>query len=161
MSTVTTTVGFLTSDCRRLRVLEGEWSCTTADPLAVSLALHAPTRRVVWRFGRDLLADAFVRPSGEGDVRLRLTSLGGLPAHLVVDLSSLDGLLRLSCYAELAWDFLQRSFDVVPPCPRQGCDNPRCVECAAVRRAVAEDVAVAAAEVGWPFQPPGSEREAA
>ena len=161
MSTVTTPVVFLTSDHRRLRLLDGEWSYIPADPLAVSLALHTPTRQVIWRFGRDLLADAFVRPSGGGDVRLRPISLGGLPAHLVVDLSSPDGSLRLSCYAEPVWDFLQDTFGALPPCPWRGCDNPRCVECAAVRRAVAEDVAVAAAEVGWPFQPPGSEREAA
>jgi len=113
-------------------LVPGEWSYQAADPLVVTLevsfASGSVTRR--WSWSRSLLAEAFLAPSGEGDVHLYRSALG----RLVVRLSSADGDVQLSCLTDPVWEFLLDTVEVCPPC-RGGRCCP-CGQCVLVRRAL-------------------------
>ncbi|CAM04722.1 sporulation and cell division protein SsgA [Saccharopolyspora erythraea NRRL 2338] len=84
------------------------------NPYEVSLAFSAGSGgHVEWVLARDLLADGLMIDSGEGDVRVGPDASD--PAVIVVSLSSPSGQATFEADAEQLVDFLNRTYDVVPP----------------------------------------------
>ncbi|WP_051791434.1 SsgA family sporulation/cell division regulator [Amycolatopsis jejuensis] len=82
-----------------------------SDPFAVSVGYHAGGGVVRWLFGRDLLADGLLAPSGDGDVRVRPAADD---SRIVVELNAPDGSAVLEAAASELADFLDRTYDEVP-----------------------------------------------
>jgi len=81
------------------------------DPYAVVVAYHSGGGTVRWMFGRDLLADGLLTPSGEGDV---IISPADDTSIVIFALSAPDGCAVLEASAEELAEFLDRTYDVVP-----------------------------------------------
>jgi len=84
------------------------------DPYAVHIAFHvygpAPVR---WAFGRDLLAEGTVRPSGDGDVRI-WPGNAEQAGFLCLELSSSDGCALFTVPAAVVRPWLMRTYHLVP-----------------------------------------------
>ncbi|GAA3438268.1 SsgA family sporulation/cell division regulator [Kutzneria kofuensis] len=86
----------------------------TRDPYAVTAAFRVPpTGSVVWCFARDLLADGLIAEAGLGDVRIRPAAAD--PALVDLTISSPAGLATFVAFAEDLADFLDDTYDLVPP----------------------------------------------
>ncbi|GAA4548189.1 SsgA family sporulation/cell division regulator [Amycolatopsis samaneae] len=83
----------------------------TDDPYAIVAVLHAGANIVRWIFGRDLLADGLLAPTGEGDVRV---SPAADRSKAVVELNSPDGAAVLEAPAQELAAFLDRTYEKVP-----------------------------------------------
>jgi hypothetical protein len=83
----------------------------TRDPYAILLDFHSGTGSVEWLFGRDLLADGLLTPTGDGDVRI---SPGADPALVVFEISAPDGAAVLEASAQDLAAFLDCTYDLVP-----------------------------------------------
>ncbi|MEV6877193.1 SsgA family sporulation/cell division regulator [Amycolatopsis sp. NPDC051128] len=94
------------------RPMPAELEYDTRDPYAVAVVLHAGASDVRWLVGRDLLADGLLAPHGEGDVRI---APAADPAMIVMELSSPDGAAVLEAPAQEIADFLDLTYDVIPP----------------------------------------------
>lgn len=81
------------------------------DPYAVVVAYHSGGGTVRWMFGRDLLADGLLTPSGDGDV---IISPADDVSIVVFALSAPDGCAVLEAPAQELAEFLDRTYDVVP-----------------------------------------------
>jgi hypothetical protein len=80
---------------------------TEQDPFAVTVKVVGLDEFV---FARDLLADCFTAPAGEGDVRL---AYDGDSIH--VSLSAEHSWARMTVPAVAVHQFLEHSYQIVPP----------------------------------------------
>lgn len=104
-----------------------------ADPLVVRLTLTSGDQVAVWHLSRQLLADAMVRPSGEGDVQAHVAQ----GSWLVLRLSSPAGESMQRCCVTTVWEFLEITFNSCPPCRGvESAGHRYCVECATVDMAL-------------------------
>ncbi|QUQ66087.1 SsgA family sporulation/cell division regulator [Kutzneria sp. CA-103260] len=83
-----------------------------SDPYAVTATFHHGQGEVSWIFARDLLADGLLAPSGDGD--LHINPVAGSDMVLFV-LTSPDGAAVMEASAGELADFLDLSYDQVPP----------------------------------------------
>jgi hypothetical protein len=81
------------------------------DPYAVVVAYHAGRGTVRWLFGRDLLADGLLAPTGDGDVRVSPAADASL---VVFELNAPDGSAVLEASAQELAAFLDRTYEQVP-----------------------------------------------
>ncbi|MEV6605720.1 SsgA family sporulation/cell division regulator [Kutzneria sp. NPDC051319] len=94
--------------------VEVELSYDTRDPYAVTAAFRCgPSGTVEWCFSRDLLADGLLTEVGEGDVRVGPADDHIELVSLVV--SSPAGMAMFEAYAEDLAEFLDHTYDLVPP----------------------------------------------
>jgi hypothetical protein len=86
---------------------------STAEPFAVEMDFYTSSgNHVDWLVDRGLLADGFVAPSGEMDVIVRPHEDETL---IVVELTSPSGHAVFEFPAADVREFLQHTYDVVPP----------------------------------------------
>ncbi|WKX70595.1 SsgA family sporulation/cell division regulator [Streptomyces sp. XD-27] len=85
------------------------------DPYAVHITFHVGSDVPVhWTFARELLVEGVFRATGEGDVRVWPTRLGGR-GIVVMALSSPDGDALLEAPASTVSAWLERTLRAVPP----------------------------------------------
>jgi hypothetical protein len=82
------------------------------DPYAVRAEFHAGRAAVSWIFDRELLADGLLGPAGVGDVRVMPATDTEL---LLFQLDSPDGFVVLEAFSAEVADFLDGTYDGVPP----------------------------------------------
>jgi hypothetical protein len=82
----------------------------TLDPYAVATTYHTGAGSVRWMFGRDLLADGLLAPTGEGDVRV---SPAADLSMVVFELEAPDGAAVLEAPAQELAAFLDSTYDLV------------------------------------------------
>ncbi|KAA2264648.1 SsgA family sporulation/cell division regulator [Solihabitans fulvus] len=85
----------------------------TEDPYAMGVRFHTGQGVVEWMFARELLADGLIAAAGEGDIRVRPSTED--PELVLVELVTPGGHAVLTASAEDLADFLDRSYDLVPP----------------------------------------------
>ncbi|GLJ89891.1 hypothetical protein GCM10017589_24920 [Streptomyces poonensis] len=86
----------------------------TCDPYAVRMTFHLPgDAPVTWAFGRELLVDGVVRPSGDGDVHVAPADTDGFGEVLIRLQVGCDQALFRSGSAPLV-AFLDRTDKLVP-----------------------------------------------
>ncbi|WP_028924975.1 SsgA family sporulation/cell division regulator [Pseudonocardia acaciae] len=86
------------------------------DPYAVHAVFQTgrtDAADVEWVFARDLFADGLLTEAGTGDVRVRPAA--GDPDTVEIELSSPSGHALFSTSAPDLADFLDRTFEAVPP----------------------------------------------
>jgi len=71
--------------------LETEFSFNPQDPFAVSATFLTLAGRVRWTFGRDLLIEGLVEPTGDGDVHVWPCVDGKGKPVIIIELCSPDG----------------------------------------------------------------------
>jgi hypothetical protein len=86
-----------------------------SDPYAVSLAFHIPGGDVHWVMARSLLARGIDEPTGEGDVCLWPNLDADGRAVVSMDFHSPEGRLVVEARTKDVYQFLARSWAVVPP----------------------------------------------
>ncbi|NMI00847.1 SsgA family sporulation/cell division regulator [Pseudonocardia acidicola] len=91
-----------------------ELTYSSRDPYAVQASFRTGHSSAVdWVFARDLLADGLLGPAGTGDVRVQPVPHD--PGRIELELTSPSGhAVFTTCAATLA-DFLDRTFEAVPP----------------------------------------------
>lgn len=87
----------------------------SSDPFAVAMTFVTSDGKLVWTFGRDLLARGIESPVGDGDVHVAPAIGTRGRAMVSIELSSPDGRLVLQARSSDISDFLARSVAVVPP----------------------------------------------
>lgn len=93
--------------------VEAELMYASQDPYAVEVVFHTGGGQVKWMFARDLLMEGLLRPSGEGDVLVR--PAGDDPRLIIIVLNTPTGTALLSIVAKELAEFLDQTYDVVPP----------------------------------------------
>ncbi|MFJ8044956.1 SsgA family sporulation/cell division regulator [Kitasatospora sp. NPDC096147] len=87
----------------------------TEDPYAVHVTFHVQSASPVsWYFARELLAEGVYRATGNGDVRVWPTTVGGR-GLLTLMLRSLEGDVLLQASAETVADWVRQTEELVPP----------------------------------------------
>lgn len=99
-------------DDRTLRV-PSTLTYAAENPYAVTAIFRAPDGDVTWVFGRDLLDDGLIEPSGEGDVTVWPAAHEGR-AVVCLALASPAGSALLHLEAQPLRAFLDESYDLVP-----------------------------------------------
>ncbi len=115
---VVNTAGWVRTDSET-ETVEVRLSYDGADPFAVTVEVTAPTRRITWVFGRDLLADGLrsMVPLGEGAIQVQATSV--LTEVSRADRSGAVTVLRLPWWNTR--EFIRLSLNEVPR-GRELCD---------------------------------------
>lgn len=113
----TITFGFRTFGARP-RPVQADLRYAPADPYAVFIGFHTGRGTVQWMFGRDLLVDGLLTPSGEGDVIVRPATH---PALVLVELNTPGGSAVLEAPADQLAAFVNRTYEVVAPGEEQTC----------------------------------------
>ncbi|MEN3303450.1 SsgA family sporulation/cell division regulator [Pseudonocardia sp.] len=91
-----------------------ELSYSSRDPYAVQASFRTGHGSAVdWVFARDLLADGLLGPAGTGDVRVQ--PLPHDETRVELELTSPSGHAVFTTCAATLSEFLERTFDVVPP----------------------------------------------
>jgi Streptomyces sporulation and cell division protein, SsgA len=91
-----------------------ELSYSSRDPYAVQASFRTGHDSTVdWVFARDLLADGLVDSAGTGDVRVQPMSSD--PTRIELELTSPSGHALFSTSAQSLSDFLDRTYEAVPP----------------------------------------------
>ncbi len=85
------------------------------DPYAVQASFQTGRTgtTVEWVFARDLLADGMITEAGTGDVKVR-PALGN-PDRIELELTSPSGHALFVARAAQLGDFLERTYELVPP----------------------------------------------
>jgi hypothetical protein len=83
----------------------------TSDPYAVTATFRTGRNSVVWMFGRDLLADGLLVPTGDGDVRV---SPATDPALVVIELNAPGGSAVFDAPADDLAAFLDCTYEQLP-----------------------------------------------
>ncbi|MGW2398059.1 SsgA family sporulation/cell division regulator [Kitasatospora sp. NPDC001664] len=86
---------------------------STGDPWAVRCYFPKEPVPVFWAFGRDLLAEGLVGPSGDGDVHIR--PVDGRTTLLALCGPTGDGIAALRAPTRDLAAFLARTHRLVPP----------------------------------------------
>ncbi len=85
----------------------------TCDPYAVRLTFHLPgDAPVTWAFGRELLVDGVIRPSGDGDVRITPAEPDAFEVLIRLQVGCDQALFRSGAAPLVA--FLDRTDKLVP-----------------------------------------------
>ncbi|CAM4078457.1 SsgA family sporulation/cell division regulator [Kibdelosporangium persicum] len=92
--------------------VRADLSYDTRDPYAVAVDFHTGRASVQWVFARSLLADGLIAAAGLGDLRIT-------PAtdhtRVIFELTSPGGTATLEASADELADFLDRTYDEIPP----------------------------------------------
>ncbi|PRY33806.1 SsgA family sporulation/cell division regulator [Umezawaea tangerina] len=83
------------------------------DPYAVAVRFHTGHGEVEWMFGRELLADGLLSPTGEGDIAVQPSPED--PEHVLVELNAPAGFAVLAVPSDDISEFLDLSYDLVSP----------------------------------------------
>lgn len=109
----TATFDLITPDAAPVSVAV-ELTYTSRDPFAVQASFKTGQDTTVdWVFARDLLADGLVDSAGTGDVRVQPMSED--PGTIELELTSPSGHALFTTAAATLSDFLQATYDAVPP----------------------------------------------
>ncbi|ALG08408.1 SsgA family sporulation/cell division regulator [Kibdelosporangium phytohabitans] len=92
--------------------VRAELSYDTRDPFAVVAEFHTGRGSVRWIFARSLLADGLIAGAGLGDLRIGPATD---PELVMFELSTPDGGAMLEAPAQQLADFLDRTYDHIPP----------------------------------------------
>jgi hypothetical protein len=92
-----------------------ELGYSSSDPYAVSAVFRAGVSSATWLFARDLLADGLLRPSGEGDIRLRPCLDHQGHAVVMIELSSDSGTALMQLPTRDVAAFVDRMHATVAP----------------------------------------------
>jgi hypothetical protein len=95
--------------------VSAHFSYSSQDPYSIHVTFHYEGRPpVTWVFGRDLLAEGTVRPSGLGDVRI-WPEEERQPRALRLELTSPHGYALLSLPSDALTAWLGQIYRLVPP----------------------------------------------
>jgi hypothetical protein len=87
---------------------------SSRDPYAVQASFRTGNGTAVdWVFARDLLADGLISSAGTGDVRVQ--PMPSDPSRIELELTSPSGHALFTTCAQTLGDFLNRTYDAVPP----------------------------------------------
>lgn len=95
-------------------VIEGSLSFDPADPFAITLQMAYGDQRVVWTFGRDLLANGLYEPTGDGDVHVWPCLGTDGSAVIILELCSPNGEILLQAPSRTVTGFLDEVQRVSP-----------------------------------------------
>ena len=91
-----------------------ELAYSVRDPFAVEASFRTGnSSAVVWVFARDLLADGLADPTGDGDVKVAPRPHD--PGRVELSLTSPSGQATFTACAGTLAEFLERTYDAVPP----------------------------------------------
>lgn len=94
-------------------LIDAELRYAPDDPYAIAIHFHTRQGGVEWMFGRELLSDGLLLPSGEGDIVVRPDPDD--EERLLLELKAPSGFAVLSAAIEEILDFLELSYDLVMP----------------------------------------------
>ncbi|WNV89324.1 SsgA family sporulation/cell division regulator [Umezawaea sp. Da 62-37] len=83
------------------------------DPYAITIRFHTGHGEVEWMFGRELLADGLLSPTGVGDIAVRPSPED--PEQALVELNAPAGSAVLAVPSDDIAEFLDLSYDLVSP----------------------------------------------